>query len=261
MAICEFDGGRTACFYASRTQAHGHETVSEVFGTAGRLVVGRDGRLTQVEIADAHGIRTETTPTFYERFADAFLRELAHFVDCVRHDRAPGAVAARRDRGDAHRHRASHVARRAAGGGAVMDRYQFAGELAREAGRIAHRGFGPSASSMKGRHDVVTEMDREVERFIRAAIEKAFPGDAIIGEEEGGGSEGERLWIIDPIDGTANYARGIPHYCVSIGYLEHGVPTRRGALRPVATTGCTRRARRAAPASTARGSRSAPAPT
>lgn len=89
VAICEFEGGKTACIYASRTMAHGHETVSEVIGTAGRLVVGRDGRLAQVEIADAHGIRTETTPTFYERFADAFLRELAHFADCVRHDRAP----------------------------------------------------------------------------------------------------------------------------------------------------------------------------
>ncbi len=90
VAVCEFDGGRMACFYASRTMAHGHETVSEVIGTQGRLVVGRDGRLAQVEIADAHGIRTETTPTFYERFADAFLRELVHFVDCVRNDRPPG---------------------------------------------------------------------------------------------------------------------------------------------------------------------------
>jgi myo-inositol 2-dehydrogenase/D-chiro-inositol 1-dehydrogenase len=89
VAICEFEGGRMACFYASRTMAHGHETVSEVIGTGGRLVIGRDGRLAQVEIADAHGIRTETTPTFYERFADAFLREIAHFVDCVRHDRGP----------------------------------------------------------------------------------------------------------------------------------------------------------------------------
>ena len=52
--------------------------------------MGRDGRLNQVEIADAHGIRTETTPTFWERFEDAFLRETAHFVDCVRHDRPPG---------------------------------------------------------------------------------------------------------------------------------------------------------------------------
>ena len=105
-----------------------------------------------------------------------------------------------------------------------MDRHDFCRALARDAGKLAHRAFGTSATSMKGRHDVVTAMDREVERFIRAALAEAFPGDAIIGEEEGGGS-GERLWIVDPIDGTANYARGIPHYCVSIGYLEHGVPT------------------------------------
>ncbi len=89
VAMCEFADGRMACFYASRTMAHGHETATEVIGTDGRLTVGRDGRLNQVEISDAHGIRTETTPTFYERFADAFLREEIHFVDCVRHDRAP----------------------------------------------------------------------------------------------------------------------------------------------------------------------------
>jgi myo-inositol-1(or 4)-monophosphatase len=106
----------------------------------------------------------------------------------------------------------------------VSDRFAFAGELARSAGLLAHRGFGTSATTSKGRHDEVTEMDREVERFIRAEIGRRFPGDAILGEEEGG-EPGERLWIIDPIDGTANYARGIPHYCVSIGYVEHGVPT------------------------------------
>jgi myo-inositol-1(or 4)-monophosphatase len=66
-------------------------------------------------------------------------------------------------------------------------------------------------------------MDREVEAFIRGAIAARFPGDAVIGEEQGG-SRGERLWLVDPIDGTANYARGIPHYCVSIAFLEHGVP-------------------------------------
>ena len=89
VAMCEFADGRMACFYASRTMAHGHETATEIIGTDGRLTVGRDGRLNQVEIADAHGIRTLTTPTFYERFADAFLREEMHFVDCVRHDRPP----------------------------------------------------------------------------------------------------------------------------------------------------------------------------
>lgn len=105
----------------------------------------------------------------------------------------------------------------------MTDRFAFAGRLAREAGALAHKAFGTSSTTSKGRHDVVTEMDREVERFIRTAIGRAFPGDAVLGEEEGG-VPAERLWIIDPIDGTANYARGIPHYCVSIGYVEHGRP-------------------------------------
>src|SRR6185295_1384251 len=83
-----------------------------------------------------------------------------------------------------------------------MNRLEFSSKLARDAGRLAHTAFGQSATSMKGRHDVLTAMD---------------------GEEEGGRG-GDRVWLIDPIDGTANYARGIPHYCVSIGYLEHGVP-------------------------------------
>lgn len=105
-----------------------------------------------------------------------------------------------------------------------MDRFDFCRALARDAGKLTHTAFGTSATSMKGRHDVVTAMDGEVERFIRAAIAARYPQDAIIGEEDGG-ADGERLWLIDPIDGTANYARGQPRYCVSIGYLERGVPT------------------------------------
>ncbi len=105
-----------------------------------------------------------------------------------------------------------------------MDRYALCRQLARDAGAIAHRAFGTSAATTKGRHDVVTAMDREVERFIRAAIAARFPHDTVFGEEEGGGM-GDHLWLVDPIDGTANYARGIPHYCVSIGYLDHGEPT------------------------------------
>jgi myo-inositol-1(or 4)-monophosphatase len=105
-----------------------------------------------------------------------------------------------------------------------MNRLEFASVLARDAGTLAHSAFGQSATSLKGRHDIVTAMDREVERFIRQAIAQRYPEDALIGEEEGG-SGGERLWIVDLIDGTANYARGIPHYCVSIGYLERTAPT------------------------------------
>jgi len=106
----------------------------------------------------------------------------------------------------------------------MMNRLDFASELARDAGKLAHSAFGQSVTTLKGRHDVVTAMDGEVERFIRAAIAARYPDDALIGEEEGGNG-GERVWIIDPIDGTANYARGIPHYCVSIGYVERGEPT------------------------------------
>ena len=109
-----------------------------------------------------------------------------------------------------------------------MKRLEFCRQLAAEAGQLAHGAFGSPSVSLKGRHDEVTAMDREVERFIRAAIAKAYPDDAVLGEEDGasaGIASAERVWIIDPIDGTANYARSIAHYCVSIGYVERGVPT------------------------------------
>jgi myo-inositol 2-dehydrogenase/D-chiro-inositol 1-dehydrogenase len=89
VATCEFADGKMACFYASRTMAHGHESSTEIFGTAGRLTVGQNPRQNRVDIADAHGVRNECTPTFYERFEDAFLRETVHFVDCVQDDRPP----------------------------------------------------------------------------------------------------------------------------------------------------------------------------
>ena len=89
VAICEFEGGKLACFYASRTMAHGHETATEIFGTQGRLAVGDNPRLNRVEISDAHGVRNECTPTFYERFEEAFLRETMEFVQAVQDDRPP----------------------------------------------------------------------------------------------------------------------------------------------------------------------------
>ncbi|MGA8337717.1 MAG: inositol monophosphatase family protein, partial [Solirubrobacteraceae bacterium] len=58
----------------------------------------------------------------------------------------------------------------------------------------------------------VTEADTAVERAVRAQLAELRPGDAVVGEEYGdsGGSDGRRRWIIDPIDGTKNYVRGIP---------------------------------------------------
>ncbi|WP_250465217.1 Gfo/Idh/MocA family oxidoreductase [Caballeronia sp. GAFFF2] len=86
----EFDDGRLAVLFASRTMAHGHDTQTEVIGTAGALAIGRNPRANRVEIADAHGMRNVCTPTFFERFEDAFLRESQAFVALVRDGTATG---------------------------------------------------------------------------------------------------------------------------------------------------------------------------
>lgn len=83
VAICEFEGGGIAMFYASRTMAHGNDTGSEVIGTAGAMTIGRVPRVNRVEILDAGGVRNECTPTFFERFEDAFLAEAQAFVAAV----------------------------------------------------------------------------------------------------------------------------------------------------------------------------------
>ena len=85
----------------------------------------------------------------------------------------------------------------------------------------------------KSAKDVVTEVDHLSEALILDAIRAAFPGDAILAEETGEhpAAEGHgptsgigRVWIVDPLDGTINYANGIPFHCVSIGLAEHGRP-------------------------------------
>jgi myo-inositol 2-dehydrogenase/D-chiro-inositol 1-dehydrogenase len=83
MAVCEFEGGAMAMFYASRTQAHGHDTCTDVIGTGGKLSIGRNPRRDRLEIADAQGVRALSTPSFFERFGDAFHTQCLHFVDAV----------------------------------------------------------------------------------------------------------------------------------------------------------------------------------
>jgi myo-inositol 2-dehydrogenase / D-chiro-inositol 1-dehydrogenase len=89
VATCEFVTGEIATIYASRTMAHGFECMTEVIGTEGRIAVGGDARLDHVVISDAQGVRHECTPTYYERFEDAFLREDIEFVQAVIEDRPP----------------------------------------------------------------------------------------------------------------------------------------------------------------------------
>jgi len=89
VATCQFASGEIATIYASRTMAHGFECMTEVLGTKGRILVGGDARRDHVVISDAHGVRHECTPTFYERFEDAFLCEDTEFVRAVIEDRPP----------------------------------------------------------------------------------------------------------------------------------------------------------------------------
>jgi len=70
----------------------------------------------------------------------------------------------------------------------------------------------------------VTDADQAVERSIRAGIEAARPGDSILGEEYGTDGSGARQWIIDPIDGTANFLRGVPIWGTLIALAIDGVP-------------------------------------
>ncbi len=99
-----------------------------------------------------------------------------------------------------------------------------AATAARKAGTYVHRHFGGLISAdHKSRHsDVVTEYDRGAEEMIRAALTSAYPASVVIGEEFGGTGGSEIAWIVDPIDGTSNFAGGLPLYCISIGVIFRG---------------------------------------
>lgn len=105
----------------------------------------------------------------------------------------------------------------------LRTRSEFAVDLAREAGALARRSFrDPSlAIDLKAPRDVVTSADHAVDRLIVNRLAAAFPNDGQISEESVG-AEAAGLWVIDPIDGTANFARGIPHFAVSIAFCFDG---------------------------------------
>ncbi len=98
-------------------------------------------------------------------------------------------------------------------------------QIVRAAGDMMRSAFNAPdrpAYSLKGQQDYLTVTDGAVEQFVREQIAARFPGDAVLGEEAGGLLEGPRLWIVDPIDGTANFARQIPHFCISLGLMVDG---------------------------------------
>lgn len=97
--------------------------------------------------------------------------------------------------------------------------------LSKDAGRILLDGLGDVHTlDYKGPTNIVTEVDKRAEAFIVGEIMKKFPEHTIIAEESGRTQgDGGKYWYIDPVDGTSNYARGLPLFAVSIAYEENGV--------------------------------------
>jgi myo-inositol-1(or 4)-monophosphatase len=110
--------------------------------------------------------------------------------------------------------------------GAEDSRLSLALRLAEEAGRAAMAGQPTAVARWKGPGDRVTEVDLQIQAGLTGALARAFPADGIVAEE----GEVRRLadhefaWIVDPLDGTNNYALGIPCFAISVGLLRRGEP-------------------------------------
>lgn len=108
-----------------------------------------------------------------------------------------------------------------------MEIRQFVEQLAREAGaRILEGRAQMIRLDDKADREVVTDLDKAVNAFILGRIQEAFPNDDILSEEDDPIEKGksDRLWVVDPIDGTVNLTWGLPLYCVSIALWQKGVP-------------------------------------
>lgn len=107
-----------------------------------------------------------------------------------------------------------------------MKELEVAKRAAKKAGLIMRRNADNVLVSHKGdSFNLVTQTDTECEKTIIGMIRKAFPTHSILSEEGTGKDalDSEHLWVIDPLDGTNNYAHGLPQYCVSIAYARKGV--------------------------------------
>jgi myo-inositol-1(or 4)-monophosphatase len=103
-------------------------------------------------------------------------------------------------------------------------------DLAHQAGRIQMERYEHLEQiRAKGPRDVVTEVDHLCEGLVMRAVQERYPNDAFYAEEIGevaarGASKSGRVWIVDPLDGTINYANGIPFFCISIALVADGKP-------------------------------------
>jgi len=118
-----------------------------------------------------------------------------------------------------------------------MNRYDFIINTVREAGELLMRLREEKFETLeKGGdpRDIVTSADFAVNDFIIGKIKETFPDDSIYSEESSDNTDtSSRLWTIDPIDGSSNFSRGIPHFAVCVAFLEDGVPTSGAVYNPV----------------------------
>jgi myo-inositol-1(or 4)-monophosphatase len=97
--------------------------------------------------------------------------------------------------------------------------------IVRDAGQLALRYFREREGltiEHKGQQDLVSIADRAVEDYLRDRLATAFPGDAVLGEEGGGSDDASRTWVLDPIDGTFNFLKGIPCWGVVAALVIDG---------------------------------------
>lgn len=112
---------------------------------------------------------------------------------------------------------------------------EVARECAAEARAIMRDGFGRvGVSHVKGRGNVLTETDLAVERSTIAILQREYPGHAILSEETAAGTQSDDwMWIADPVDGTKNFSRGIPHFCYALALCHQGEPVLALTLQPI----------------------------
>jgi myo-inositol-1(or 4)-monophosphatase len=94
-------------------------------------------------------------------------------------------------------------------------------EAAVARGRAVTRRTVPGELTFKGDRDMASEVDFAVEREVRAFLEQETPSIGVLGEEEGGATDGTR-WVLDPIDGTVNFIHGVPLWAISLGLIHEG---------------------------------------
>lgn len=103
------------------------------------------------------------------------------------------------------------------------------------AGDIQRSRFGSAIKiDKKGAIDLVTEVDLEVERMFRAMVAERFPDHIVLAEEMGETGANSRFrWVFDPLDGTTNYAHGIPIFCSTLALEIDGIPTVGAVFDPI----------------------------